>query len=104
MTIRRADFFNSPDAATFNQGLKFMAKISTPNPFTTLPPRYLPSNGTPTRINTPEQGRAEQIPAGIASGAHAPRYGDRPGMKPFPERVPVITNSNPGPRAGGSES
>jgi hypothetical protein len=89
-----------------------MAKVT--DPFATrpvpppaspgLPPRYLPSTGTPSHVTVREQGRAEQIPAGIARGDHAPRYGDRPGAKPFPERVPVITDANPAPKAGGSKS
>jgi hypothetical protein len=81
-------------------------KINPPVPpaIPGLPPRYLPSVGTPPRVTAREQARAEQIPAGIARGDHAPRYGDRPAAKPFPERYPVITDANPAPKAGGGKT
>jgi len=92
-----------------------MAKISDPFAAYNIPPRpvaniptqpqrFNPGATTPSRVSVREQGRAEQIPAGIARGDHAPRYGDRPAAKPFPERVPVITDANPAPKAGGSKS
>jgi len=47
-----------------------------------LPPRYLPSAGTPSRVNVQEQRRAEQVTS--APGNNPPRYGDAPARPPFP--------------------
>jgi hypothetical protein len=65
-----------------------------------LPPRMIPSAGSP-RVDWQEQRRAEQIPAGIRSGDHAPRYGEQPTRPPFQATTPVIVNPAPGPKAGG---
>jgi hypothetical protein len=82
----------------------------------TAPPRFNPGATSPldrvkreTAALFPhqivvEQRRAESLPDSIRAGDHAPRYGDVPARPPFPERVAVPVNANPGPKAGGSKS
>jgi len=98
-----------------------MAKFSKPTPQVTpanpgQPPRFVPGATSPLdhtarnfapRVavqSAEEQRRAESLPAAIAAGGSAPRYGDVPARPPFPERVSVPVNPAPGPKAGGSKS
>jgi hypothetical protein len=85
-----------------------MAKVTNPFPkqnppippaIPGLPPRYLPSSGSP-RVDWQEQRRAEGLPAGIRSGDHAPRFGDRATPAPFTATTPVPVNPAPGPKVG----
>jgi hypothetical protein len=62
-------------------------------------PGTKPWAGPPLQL-AQEQRRAEQIPAGIARGDHAPRFGDRPARAPFPSATPYPVNPNPGSKAG----
>jgi hypothetical protein len=105
-----------------------MAKITDPFAAYNIPPRPVPNIPVPPQAFRPgttspldqtardarslgvsiesaqEQRRAEQIPAGVANGDHAPRFGDRVAPSPFPARTAVPVDPNPAPKAGGSKS
>ena len=88
---------SQPDFAAYNIPPRPVPAIPVP------PQRFVPSATSPldrvkretasivTVQSAEEQRRAEQIPAGIAAGDHAPRYGDR-------------VDANPAPKAGGSKT
>jgi hypothetical protein len=73
-----------------------MAKVT--DPFASQPRPITPGSGSPLAGNAArqssargvnvqsaeEQTRAAGIPADIAAGRQAPRYGDAPASKPFP--------------------
>jgi hypothetical protein len=62
-------------------------------------PGTKPWSGPPLQL-AQEQRRAEQIPAEIAAGQRAPRFGDRPAGSTYPKTVPFPVNPNPGSKAG----
>jgi hypothetical protein len=98
----------------------FAAYNIPPRPVPDIPPaprpqRFVPGAQSPldrvkrehptvTVQSAEEQRRADGLPAAIAAGDCAPRYGDVPARPPFPERVSVPVNANTGPKAGGSKT
>jgi hypothetical protein len=103
-----------------------MAKITDPFAAYSIPPRpvrvltvpplrFVPGAASPldrvkrehptvTVQSAEEQRRADGLPAAIAAGDHAPRYGDRVAPRPFPTSVSVPVDANPAPKAGGSKT